>query len=493
MKKFLEDELTRGIMITILGVLMLLVAGNMFPYAIWNGKGGIFHLPNDVIGFVIITGFLLFATIIRSAGHYRGKEEVTPNYFDKYPLETYILGDGVVFLVGMVVFGVFQDWLIPLAIFGLCVMYLSAVFFCMSFAVRCKTSTLLTNTLVYKSYDKVKQFFVRQWNKTAFYLDNIPLYWQIPVVSLVLFVLICTGEIGFILAAAGGVISVLYLSKMAIAYKNIETGIEKIAGGDTEYQINTRDMPRYMKKQAESLNNINNVVGEAVCRRVKSEQFKTELITNVSHDIKTPLTSIINYIDLIKKEKVSQQPMADYIQVLDRQSNRLKKLIEDLVEASKASTGNIAVNLSATGLNILLDQAVAEYTEKAAEAGLEMTVSMPEKEIYILSDGRLLWRVFDNLLNNACKYSQPGTRIYINLSSDEGIATISFKNISKQQLNISAEELMERFVRGDSSRNTEGSGLGLSIARSLTDILGGELKLDIEGDMFKAILSFTII
>ncbi len=494
MKKILEDELFRGIMITVLGVMMLLVVGNMFPYAVWNGKSHLLHLPDDIMGFVIIAGFLLFSTIIRSAGHYRGKEEVTPNYFDEYPLETYIIGDGIIFLRGMAVFGIFQDWLMPLGIFGLGVMYLSAIFFCMSFAVRCKTGTLLTNTLVYKSYDGVKQFFIRQWKNFEFYVDNLPLYWEIAVIVFVLVSLpVLFGGLGAILSLCGTVIFVLFLIRMTVAYKNIETGIEKIAGGDTGYQIDVRKMPNYMKKQAENLNNINNVVGDAVFRRVKSEQFKTELITNVSHDIKTPLTSIINYIDLIDKENVTRQPMADYVAVLKRQSNRLKKLIEDLVEASKASTGNIAVNLSSTGLNILLNQAVAEYTEKAAAAGLELSVSMPEKEIYILSDGRLLWRVFDNLLNNACKYSRPGTRVYINLANDENNATISFKNISKQALNISADELMERFVRGDSSRNTEGSGLGLSIARSLTDILGGVMKLDIEGDMFKAILTFPVI
>ena len=213
----------------------------------------------------------------------------------------------------------------------------------------------------------------------------------------------------------------------------------------------------------------------------------------MSHDIKTPLTSIINYIDLIKKEDVQTQPLKDYVEVLGRQADRLKKLVVDLVEASKASTGNITADLATTGLKLLLNQAAGEYTERAENAGLSLSMALPEDEIYILSDGRLLWRVFDNLLNNACKYSQPGTRVYINLESQDNKAVITFKNVSKTQLNISPDELMERFVRGDSSRNTEGSGLGLNIAQSLTEILGGEMCLQIDGDLFKVTLAFDVI
>ena len=163
------------------------------------------------------------------------------------------------------------------------------------------------------------------------------------------------------------------------------------------------------------------------------------------------------------------------------------------MEASKASTGNITADLATTGLKLLLNQAAGEYTERAENAGLSLTMVLPEDEIYILSDGRLLWRVFDNLLNNACKYSQPGTRVYINLENQDDKAVIIFKNVSKTQLNISPDELMERFVRGDSSRNTEGSGLGLNIAQSLTEILGGEMSLQIDGDLFKVTLTFDVI
>ncbi|MBR4036714.1 MAG: HAMP domain-containing histidine kinase [Oscillospiraceae bacterium] len=289
-----------------------------------------------------------------------------------------------------------------------------------------------------------------------------------------------------------GIIALLG-AKYTPAYQKIRQGTEKIASGDTNYKIDTRGLPKSLEEQAENLNSINVAVANAVTKQMRSEKLKTELITNVSHDIKTPLTSIINYIDLIKKENITQQPVADYIDVLGRQSDRLKKLIVDLVEASKASTGNITVHLATTGLKLLLNQASGEYEEKAEKAGLTLTMNLPEEEIYVLSDGRLLWRVFDNLLNNACKYSQPGTRVYVNLDKKAGKAVVTFRNVSRTQLNISPDELMERFVRGDSSRNTEGSGLGLNIAQSLTEILNGNMSLHIDGDLFKVVLIFDVI
>ncbi|MBQ7758241.1 sensor histidine kinase, partial [Anaerotignum sp.] len=222
---------------------------------------------------------------------------------------------------------------------------------------------------------------------------------------------------------------------------------------------------------------------------MKSERLKTELITNVSHDIKTPLTSIINYVDLLKKENLEGQA-AEYIEVLDRQSRRLKKLTEDLVEASKASTGNLKVNLVPTDMGELVAQAVAEYEEKLEKAKLEVVINGSKTPVFAMVDGNLTWRVFSNLLSNACKYSQTGTRVYIDIKEESPFVTVSMKNISKDALNIPAEELMERFVRGDSSRHTEGSGLGLNIAQSLVGLQKGKFTLEIEGDLFKAYIKF---
>lgn len=245
----------------------------------------------------------------------------------------------------------------------------------------------------------------------------------------------------------------------------------------------------------------NNIrLNEAVEQQMKSERLKTELITNVSHDIKTPVTSIINYVDLIKKEDLKDETIKEYIEVIDRQSLRLKKLVLDVIEASKATTGNISPEMNPLDIRELLSQAVGEYEERLRQNQLEVVINtekqtqeqagsmyVEEHEPWIvMADGDRLWRVFDNLLSNICKYSAGNTRVYIKLQQSETDFIIVFKNISKDRLNITEEELFERFVRGDASRHTEGSGLGLTIARSLTELMGGKLVIEIEGDMFRA-------
>jgi len=486
MKKYIEDEIFRGILIALLGIDGLLIISQIDRISgigVWLGSLGISRC--------VIVGLGLFALILRSAGHYRGKEEIQPNYFDRYPLEIYMLGDGMIVLCCCGLFAWLNNsFLWPLSLAFLGIAYLGAVFGCMSVAVRCKTHTLFTNTLVYKSCAAVAGFFGGIWNSIKFYFTNLPLYPKTAATIALLTLVRFMWPVGPIIS---GVIAMMIFGSMHMAWSKIGEGIEKIAGGDTDYKVDTFRMPKEIAHHAENLNNINVIVADAVKEQMKGERLKTELITNVSHDIKNPLTSIINYIDLIKKENITQRPLADYVNVLQRQSDRLKKLIDDLVEASKASTGNIAVHLSTTGINLLLNQAAGEYMDKAESRGLEISLNLPEEEMYVLSDGRLLWRIFDNLLNNACKYSRPGTRVYIDARQSGNKVVITFKNISRSQLNISPDELMERFVRGDSSRNTEGSGLGLSIAQSLTEILNGRMSLDIDGDMFKAVLTFDTV
>ena len=261
-----------------------------------------------------------------------------------------------------------------------------------------------------------------------------------------------------------------------------------LAAGDLDAQLDTEKMYFDIKRHAEDLNAIGVGMNKAVEQRLKSERLKTELITNVSHDIKTPLTSIVNYVDLLKKEELPSAAR-EYVSVLDRQSHRLKKLTEDLVEASKASTGNIAVQLEPIVVNEIIHQAVGDYDEKLAAGKLEVIVNTYEGNLMALADGRLLWRVLDNLLSNVCKYAMAGTRVYVDLGARDGKVVLSVKNISRDPLNVSAEELMERFVRGDASRHTEGSGLGLNIARSLMDLMGGGFELYVDGDLFKAELT----
>ena len=295
-------------------------------------------------------------------------------------------------------------------------------------------------------------------------------------------------------------LAALVLFYVLISMKKLITATTEIANGDMDYRVDTTKLYGPLKEQGEALNSIGDGMTKAVNDRLKSEHFKTELITNVSHDIKTPLTSIINYVDLMQKEQVDNDKIKEYLEVLSRQSARLKKLIDDLMEASKASTGNLPVNPERCELGVLLTQTAGEYKEKLEAAGLELVIDKPDEDIAIMADRQHLWRVFDNLMNNICKYSLPGTRVYLDLTRSSNIkngkingkAIVTFRNISKQRLSVGAEELVERGIRGDSSRNTEGSGLGLSIANSLTLLQGGEMELTVDGDLFKVILRFDI-
>lgn len=306
------------------------------------------------------------------------------------------------------------------------------------------------------------------------------------------FLLLCAGADGGIIMVylLWKVVEYGVLLKIVVQFRQIFDGGERIAKGDYSHPIDTGKMMYELRAHAENLNNVQTGVAAAVEEKMKSERFRTELITNVSHDIKTPLTSIINYVDLIKKEPIESETMQEYIEVLDRQSNRLKKLIEDLMEASKASTGNLPVNLEVCDATVVLTQIVGEFSERAEKNRLEMVVECPQPPVEIYVDGRHLWRIIDNLMGNICKYAQPGTRVYITLETFHGMVIMTFRNISKDRLRIDGGELFGRFVRGDSSRNTEGNGLGLSIAKSLTELMHGNLAVQIDGDLFKVILSF---
>lgn len=274
---------------------------------------------------------------------------------------------------------------------------------------------------------------------------------------------------------------------------SLQAGAQKLAEGVLTHKVDTHHLHGPFRVYAEYLNNISSGMMVEVERRMKSERLKTELLTNVSHDIKTPLTSIINYVDLMKKLDVQPEEAKEYADVLERQSYKLKKLLEDLIEASKAATGNITAELAPTDAAELLRQAEGEYNERLKEQNLTPVLHIDTESCSILADGRLLWRVFDNLLGNIVKYAMPGTRVYLELSRQAGRCLITIRNISKDELGIEAEELMERFVRGDLSRATEGSGLGLSIARSLTECMKGGFNLVLDGDLFKVVLDFPLV
>lgn len=315
-------------------------------------------------------------------------------------------------------------------------------------------------------------------------------------------VLLTAVELPVILThTADGRLPLLWLAEKAVVLpllfwfmirlRQLQTGIRAVADGDLSGR--TVDPGRFrgqLRRTAEDIDRLSGSFGRAVEERLKSERLKTELITNVSHDLKTPLTSIVSYVDLLEKEQPENERMREYLAVLHRQSGRLKKLVEDLVEASRASTGDLPVTLAPCRLGVLIEQVLGEYAEKLEAAMLTPVVRQPDEPIDLLADGRHMSRVLDNLMSNICKYGMPGTRVYIDLIRQQGRAAAVFRNTSREPLAADGNELTERFVRGDSARNTEGSGLGLSIAESLTRLQGGQMNVTVDGDLFKVTLSF---
>lgn len=434
-----------------------------------------------------------------AAGHRPGREKPVCNAMDRVPFDLFL---GMHLCVGFLLACILSGVAYSEDVFFLCVVIgcVSAVLvaqmleFTLSLATRIKTHTLVYNTLIGRLCR-----FVRRGTQAV--CRHLPALWK--ALLLIGLITACEG-IGLLLFGwdQAFILVIWVLEKLVLipalvllllGLVRLQKGIRCIAAGQVEHQVDTAHLPGELCRVAEDVNHISDGMAQAVEARLKSERFKTELITNVSHDIKTPLTSIINYVDLMEKQQPEDPVLQEYLEVLHRQSARLKKLIEDLIEASKASTGALRVEIAPCQLEVLLEQAAGEYTEKAAEKDLTLLLEKPQEPITVLADGRHLWRVFDNLLINACKYAQPGTRVYMDLARQGNTAVITFRNISRTPLHTTGEELMERFVRGDSSRHTEGSGLGLSIARSLMELQGGQLHLTVDGDLFKVELSLPIM
>lgn len=285
--------------------------------------------------------------------------------------------------------------------------------------------------------------------------------------------------------------AVIFIIRKADGLDLIMDGLKKISDGELQYKIKTDTLTGKQKVMAEYINNIGGGLDAAVENSLKKERMQTELITNVSHDLKTPLTSIINYVDLMKRENPTDPKIQEYLRILDEKSQRLKVLTEDVVEASKASTGNIKLEMNDIDFVEMVQQVIGEFEEKFQEKNLTMMVHFTDEPSIIYADGQRMWRVLENVFGNVVKYAMEGTRVYAEISNRNKKVTFSLKNISAQPLNISADELTERFIRGDVARNTEGSGLGLSIAKSLTELQGGEFKLYLDGDLFKVMITFV--
>ncbi len=448
---------------------------------------------------------MLSVWLISSVGYQKGTEGITLRGFGLIPLD--ILAAGVVFaiysflkMIGGAPYSTSGFREISQFVSSLSIASVLLFSFLLSFAARCRAGKWWQNTIVYrilKLIARFNKFLAVVFSHFSLLWKTILLYGSYIAVNgiLVIIFMISRGSFKAIPVLFGLLFNFAVLAVILafiLHMNSLKKAGEKLADGDYGFQIDTNNMWWDLKSHGENLNHIGQGMSKAVDARMKSERFKTELITNVSHDFKTPLTSIVNYVDLLKKEDIQDAKILEYIEVLDRQTSRLKKLTEDLVEASKASTGNVAVALERTDLAELLQQSVGEYAERFAANQIEAVVRS-EEPVLVMADGRLLWRVLDNLLGNICKYSLPGTRVYADVRKTAGKVTITMKNTSRYPLNITSDELMERFVRGDISRSTEGSGLGLSIAKSLTELQKGQFELSIDGDLFKAMISFDVV
>lgn len=454
----------------------------------------------------LILEAFVFVFLLSAAGHHGETGEIRPSFIDKIPFDLYtaLTVFAGIFLIAAMAEVSYSNtaMLVVVLIAALGVIAaLISLLWCMSLAVRIKLGTTIKSCIIYR----VGAWCLRLIKK-VFYtfkdgLKAIPMFPRaVLIIAAILFVeflwIAIAGTspgkqlFGWFIERAVLVLATLYA---LLSMKQLLEAGQRIAKGELDCKVDTSKLRGPFKEHGEDLNSITDGMNRAVGERMKSERFRTELITNVSHDIKTPLTSIINYVDLLEKEQPENEKMREYLEVLDRQSAKLKKLIDDLLEASKASSGSLSVNLTECELGILLDQMAGEYSEKLSAAGLELILTKPEESVKIMADGRHMWRIFDNLLNNICKYAQRGTRVYLDLTADALKAVVTFRNISATRLNISGDELTERFVRGDSSRNTEGSGLGLSIAQSLAQLQKGALDITVDGDLFKVVLRFDRI
>ena len=470
---------------------------------VWNVSG--FCGASVYVGVVFLL-LMLACTIFLfcAAGHRRGETEPRLNLIDRIPLDLYaaavaladfflifVVGERMVYIMPSGYTAIMQY--VFLGVFVLCVAFGLILALLLSFATRVKCGKWWRNTVIYRVLRLIWRVIKAVWHGIGRFGRMLPIVWRTALIMLGLFLIafvlfILMYDSSGVWLLVGLLFSiVIYAAAIFGAWqmKAIKKAGQQLAEGNYNEKIDTAHMYWEFKSHAENLNSIGDGLAKEVAQRMKSERLKTELITNVSHDIKTPLTSIINYADLLQKAKTEEE-RAEYLDVLGRQSQRLKKLTEDLVEASKASTGNMTVNLVPTNTQEIINQSYGEYSAKLEAGRLNTVISIQEPAPVVMADGRLLWRVIDNLFNNVVKYALPDTRVYVDVRTEGAAAVLSMKNISRAALNVSAEELMERFVRGDASRHTEGSGLGLNIAKSLTELQHGEFSISTDGDLFKA-------
>ena len=511
--------------------------GGTLADRLWSMADAVWRHELEVsvaLGVCLVLFAALAVYLCMAAGRKPGSEEIRPGGLNCIPLDIYlaavVLGAaGYVFCAaeGLGYF-IQQSMLTFLSIYGYglyawCLLFVGFCFacaaqfktpnfywwrrsvtglcwriavWCWHFGWKClgwayKILWTVTIGLVSWAWKTIKKFFswLIGWGRKLYGL--LPLSWQWLVGGLLVGGCTFPGLLwdSSLLLFISFAIALAVVIYSANVYATLLEAAKRMRGGDLEIKVDEKLMIGGFKDMAQELNGLSDVVMVAAQKQMRSERMRTELITNVSHDIKTPLTSIINYVDLLQKPH-SPEDAQTYLEVLSRQSNRMKRLIDDLIELSKASTGNITVNLTTMDAVETVNQALGEFTDKLDAAHLMLVFRAPKEPLYIHADGRLAWRAMSNLLSNAAKYAQPDTRLYVDMVAVDGKVCISFKNISRDSLNISADELMERFVRGEASRSQEGSGLGINIAKSMMELQHGALELLVDGDLFKATLIF---
>ena len=456
----------------------------------------VYLIPLSAISIIIMIVYLIWAT-----GHEKGKEGIQLNSIDRISYE--VISIVIMFVIGMMMsFAIASiESQIPqrilISVFLLCYLigYACLAVWVSTTIRRLKAKQFIRSFLTYKVCRWIKvtleKLFKKVTDKQNTNRKITIIYWGFVAISIILACFVWSG-IGILILIAFWVWTYYKLLQYNKKLQKINEALRNIYEGNPNVKLNEEELEGTLKIMAKYINDIAGGFTNAIEQSLKSERLKTELITNVSHDIKTPLTSIINYVDLLKKEDIQNAQIEQYIAVLDKKSQRLKKLIEDLVEASKVSSGNVKLNMEVINLKELLNQSIGEFEDKLEKKNLKIEMDLPNENVLIKADNRYLYRVIENVFSNISKYALEGSRVYIKLEKQKEEVYLEFKNISKDKLNISAEELMQRFVRGDKSRYTEGSGLGLSIAESLTELQGGKFKIDIDGDLFKVEIKWKV-
>ena len=455
-------------------------------------KPALYLLPLSIIAVLVLLIMNCFLIGLRNENG-----EVILNAFDKTPLLVALIILFILFMIGCGFLIALTSENLTLILsgtaIGAVIGYISFVFFLETIIKRIKSRTLFRNTITYRILRWIKSLITSMTRNANMTVKLILIFIAFGILNIIGFILSISEPIGIFILIAIWVYAFAKMHQWLVRYIEIKNAINEIYMGNTEVHLDEKRYKGSLNSMAIQVNDIAGGLSNAIQEKLKSERLKTELITNVSHDIKTPLTSIINYVDLLKKEKMPNEQAEEYLNILDNKSQRLKRLTEDLVEASKASSGNIKLNIEKLNVNELLKQVSGEFEDKFKSRNLEEVMSLPEKNVYINADSRYMYRILENMYSNISKYAMDNTRVYIDVIPNNNRITIQMKNISKEKLNISTEELMQRFVRGDSARNTEGSGLGLSIATSLTTLQGGTFNIYLDGDLYKVIIEFDMI